>query len=294
MIRERELLSVDAIKIGSGDNEFPPNLKIYLGDLPEPLSSEAEAKLRQQLLSKNPDTKKLAREELIRGVTRLVVSIAKRYRGRGIPFADLIQEGNCGAVWAMNKFNPLEGVKFSTYANDWIHRSVQIAVWQGQLISLPTHMGERLKAINEAHRTLFQSLEREPSLKEMAKAIGKTPKQLAALLLISKSPLSLDFPYSEDTALGDFIADNDLPSPEEETSSMTLKEQVEKSLKTLSSRERYIIGLRFGLNDGKDYTLEAVGQRLKLSRERVRRIQEEALQKLRHPSRARKLRSFYQ
>jgi len=236
-----------------------------------------------------------AREHLIRANSRLVISVAKKYIGRGVPFLDLIQEGNIGLIRAANKFNYKLGHKFSTYATWWIRQAVTRAIAdQSRTIRVPVHMGDQInKLLRTAHR-LTQELGREPTIEELAAALEIPTRKAEEMLKVARRPLSLEMPTDdeEDSELGDFIEDEDSPAPEDEVTFSMLRELLQEMLQNLPPREVRILQLRYGLVDGETYTLEEVGKKLGVTRERVRQIEAQALSRLRHPTHARKLRDF--
>ncbi len=234
-----------------------------------------------------------AREHLIRANSRLVISVAKRYIGRGVPFLDLIQEGNIGLIRAANKFNYKLGHKFSTYATWWIRQAVTRAI-ADQSRTIPVHMGDQInKLLRTAHR-LTQELGREPTTEELAAELEIPVRKVEEMLKVARRPLSLEMPTDdeEESELGDFIEDEDSPAPEEEVTSSMLREVLQEILQDLPPREVRILQMRYGLVDGETYTLEEVGKKLGVTRERVRQIEAQALSRLRHLTRARKLRDF--
>jgi RNA polymerase primary sigma factor len=236
-----------------------------------------------------------AREHLIRANSRLVISVAKKYIGRGVPFLDLIQEGNIGLIRAANKFNYRLGHKFSTYATWWIRQAVTRAIAdQSRTIRVPVHMGDQInKLLRTAHR-LTQELGREPSSEELALALEIPTRKAEEMLRVARRPLSLEMPTDDDgdSELGDFIEDEDSTAPDDEVTSSMLRELLQYILQDLPPREVRILQLRYGLVDGETYTLEEVGRKLGVTRERVRQIEAQALSRLRHPTHARRLRDF--
>ena len=241
------------------------------------------------------DEGRLAREHLIKANTRLVVSIAKKYIGRGVPFLDLIQEGNLGLMKAVEKFDYLRGFRFSTYATWWIRQTITRAIAdQGRTIRVPVHMSDRIRRLYKAARQLEQENGRKPTAEEIAKELHLEPRKVQWMLKVSWRPLSLELPVGEDedTELGAFIEDDSTPSPTQSVHQLILREKVEEVLSTLSPREARILRLRYGLDNGRAYTLEEVGRKFGLTRERIRQIQGRALRRLRHPRRSRVLRDY--
>jgi RNA polymerase primary sigma factor len=236
-----------------------------------------------------------AREHLITANSRLVISVAKKYMGRGVPFQDLIQEGNIGLIRAAKKFDYRRGHKFSTYATWWIRQAVTRAIAdQGRTIRVPVHMGDQINKLLRVQHQLTQRLGRDPSVEELADALDVPPKKVENMIQVARRPLSLETPTDdeEDSVLGDFIQDREAPAPDESATYNLLKEHLEEVLNTLPPREVRILQLRYGLLDGQAYTLEEVGRKMGVTRERVRQIEAQALSRLRHPVIRRKLREY--
>jgi RNA polymerase primary sigma factor len=236
-----------------------------------------------------------AREHLITANSRLVISVAKKYMGRGVPFLDLIQEGNIGLIRAAKKFDYRRGHKFSTYATWWIRQAVTRAIAdQGRTIRVPVHMGDQINKLLRVQHQLTQRLGRDPSVDELANALEVTPQKVENMIQVARRPLSLETPTDdeEDSVLGDFIQDEEVPAPDETATYNLLREHLDSVLNSLPPREVRILQLRYGLLDGQAYTLEEVGRKMGVTRERVRQIEAQALSRLRHPAIRRKLREY--
>jgi RNA polymerase primary sigma factor len=237
----------------------------------------------------------LAREHLITANSRLVISVAKKYMGRGVPFLDLIQEGNIGLIRAAKKFDYRRGHKFSTYATWWIRQAVTRAIAdQGRTIRVPVHMGDQINKLLRVQHQLTQRLGRDPSVDELANSLDVTPQKVENMIQVARRPLSLETPTDdeEDSVLGDFIQDEEVPAPDETATYNLLREHLDTVLNGLPPREVRILQLRYGLLDGQAYTLEEVGRKMGVTRERVRQIEAQALSRLRHPAIRRRLREY--
>ncbi|TDA70246.1 MAG: RNA polymerase sigma factor RpoD [Clostridia bacterium] len=280
------------LSIPEGINLDDP-VRMYLkeiGRIPL-LNSEEEIELAKKMEQGDDEAKRRLAEANL----RLVVSIAKRYVGRGLLFLDLIQEGNMGLIKAVEKFDYRKGYKFSTYATWWIRQAITRAIAdQARTIRIPVHMVETINKLIRVQRQLLQELGREPLPEEIAEEMGVPVERVREIMKIAQEPVSLETPIGEeeDSHLGDFIEDEEAPAPAEAASFHLLKEQLEEVLDTLTPREEKVLRLRFGLDDGRSRTLEEVGQEFGVTRERIRQIEAKALRKLRHPSRSKKLKDY--
>jgi RNA polymerase primary sigma factor len=258
------------------------------------LNGNASASTRQELFVLLEDAR-AARDHLIKANTRLVVSIAKKYMSRGVPFLDLIQEGNLGLMKAVEKFDYHRGYRFSTYATWWIRQTITRAIAdQGRTIRVPVHMSDRIRRLYKVARQMEQELGRKPTPDEIGKNLGVDSRKVQWMMRVSWRPLSLETPVGEeeDSELGSFVEDESTPTPTQSAYQNLLRDKIEEVLSTLSPREARILRLRFGLHNGRPYTLEEVGQKFGLTRERIRQIEGKALRRLRHPRRARQLRDY--
>ena len=293
-LKEVENLKLDEITETSYEGiSVDDPVRMYLreiGKIPL-LSYDKEIELAKRILEGDEE----AKQELAEANLRLVVSIAKKYVGRGMLFLDLIQEGNMGLIKAVEKFDYTKGFKFSTYATWWIRQAITRAIAdQARTIRIPVHMVETINRLIRTSRHLLQQLGREPTPEEIAKEMDMSVEKVMEIQKIAQDPVSLETPIGEedDSHLGDFIQDEDSPAPQDAASYTLLREQLEEVMKTLTPREAKVLRLRFGLDDGKARTLEEVGKEFDVTRERIRQIEAKALRKLRHPSRSKKLRDY--
>ncbi|HEZ7985824.1 MAG TPA: RNA polymerase sigma factor RpoD [Ruminococcus sp.] len=289
-----EDMNLDAdLKIGLDSNLTDDPVKIYLKEIGRVplLTTEEEIELAQRMSKGDPYAKKRLSEANL----RLVVSIAKKYVGRGMQFLDLIQEGNLGLIKAVEKFDYTKGFKFSTYATWWIRQAITRAIAdQARTIRIPVHMVETITKVKKVSSQLLHENGHDPSPEEIADKLSMPVDKVREIMRVAQDPVSLETPIGEeeDSHLGDFIPDDDAPAPAEAASHTLLKEQLNEVLATLTDREAKVLKLRFGLEDGRARTLEEVGQRFDVTRERIRQIEAKALRKLRHPSRSKKVKDF--
>ncbi|MBQ4561640.1 MAG: RNA polymerase sigma factor RpoD [Clostridia bacterium] len=268
-------------------------VRMYLKEIGKVPLLETEREL--ELAKRMSEGDAMAKTELVEANLRLVVSIAKRYVGKGMFFLDLIQEGNLGLMKAVEKFDYRKGYKFSTYATWWIRQAITRSIAdQARTIRIPVHMVETIHKVTRIQRQLLQEHGREATAEEIAEVMGVTPDKVRDVMKIAQDPVSLETPIGEeeDSHLGDFIEDQDSPAPAEAAAYTLLREQLNEVLHTLSNREEQVLKLRFGLEDGRPRTLEEVGKEFNITRERIRQIEAKALRKLRHPSRSKRLQGF--
>lgn len=293
-VDDEEEIEVEKIDLSVPDGvSIEDPVRMYLKEIGKVplLSAEEEIELAKRMELGDQEAKKRLAEANL----RLVVSIAKRYVGRGMLFLDLIQEGNLGLIKAVEKFDYQKGFKFSTYATWWIRQAITRAIAdQARTIRIPVHMVETINKLIRVSRQLLQELGREPTPEEIAAELDMPVERVREILKISQEPVSLETPIGEeeDSHLGDFIQDDNVPVPAEAAAQTLLKEQLDEVLSTLTEREQKVLRLRFGMNDGRARTLEEVGKEFDVTRERIRQIEAKALRKLRHPSRSRKLRDY--
>ena len=293
-ISEEEEIDLEKIELSVPEGvSLEDPVRMYLKEIGKVqlLTADEEIELAQRMEEGDEVAKKMLAEANL----RLVVSIAKRYVGRGMLFLDLIQEGNMGLIKAVEKFDYRKGYKFSTYATWWIRQAITRAIAdQARTIRIPVHMVETINKLTRVSRQLLQELGREPSPEEIAEEMDIPVERVREIQKISQEPVSLETPIGEeeDSHLGDFLPDEDIPAPQDAAASTILKEQLVEVLGTLTEREQKVLRLRFGLDDGRARTLEEVGREFNVTRERIRQIEAKALRKLRHPSRSRKLKEF--
>ena len=290
---------IDTINLSVPDGVSSDDpVRLYLKEIGKYplLTTEEEIALAKQIAEGTPEEQAAAKKKLSEANLRLVVSIAKRYVGRGMQFLDLIQEGNLGLIKAAEKFDYTKGYKFSTYATWWVRQAITRAIAdQARMIRIPVHMVETINKLIRVNRQLAQELGRDPTPAEIAKEMGISESKVREIIKIAQEPVSLETPIGEeeDSHLGDFIEDENAPAPAEVASNAMMREQLQEVLHTLTPREEKVIRLRFGLEDGQAHTLEEVGKEFNVTRERIRQIEAKALRKIRHPGRSKKLRDYY-
>lgn len=290
---------IDTINLSVPDGVSSDDpVRLYLKEIGKYplLTTEEEIALAKQIAEGTPEEQAAAKKKLSEANLRLVVSIAKRYVGRGMQFLDLIQEGNLGLIKAAEKFDYTKGYKFSTYATWWVRQAIIRAIAdQARTIRIPVHMVETINKLIRVNRQLAQELGRDPTPAEIAKEMGISESKVREIIKIAQEPVSLETPIGEeeDSHLGDFIEDENAPAPAEVASNAMMREQLQEVLHTLTPREEKVIRLRFGLEDGQAHTLEEVGKEFNVTRERIRQIEAKALRKIRHPGRSKKLRDYY-
>ena len=290
---------IDTINLSVPDGVSSDDpVRLYLKEIGKYplLTTEEEIALAKQIAEGTPEEQAAAKKKLSEANLRLVVSIAKRYVGRGMQFLDLIQEGNLGLIKAAEKFDYTKGYKFSTYATWWVRQAITRAIAdQARTIRIPVHMVETINKLIRVNRQLAQELGRDPTPAEIAKEMGISESKVREIIKIAQEPVSLETPIGEeeDSHLGDFIEDENAPAPAEVASNAMMREQLQEVLHTLTPREEKVLKLRFGIEDGRPRTLEEVGKEFNVTRERIRQIEAKALRKIRHPGRSKKLRDYY-
>lgn len=299
LINPEDEMAPDDVDIGLSTDgvAIDDPVKIYLKEIGRVplLTSEEEIQLAEKMSGNNEKEASAARKRLAEANLRLVVSIAKRYVGRGMSFLDLIQEGNMGLIKAVEKFDYTKGFKFSTYATWWIRQAITRAIAdQARTIRIPVHMVETITKVKKISSQLLHENGHDPSPDEIAERLEMPVERVREIMRIAQDPVSLETPIGEeeDSHLGDFIPDEEAPAPAEAASQVMLKEQLNQVLSTLTDREEKVLRLRFGLEDGRARTLEEVGQQFNVTRERIRQIEAKALRKLRHPNRSNKVRDY--
>ncbi len=292
-IASDETIEISAKLAASEGISIDDPVRMYLKDIGKvPLLSESEEK---EIAQRMADGDEFAKQQLTEANLRLVVSVAKRYVGRGMQFLDLIQEGNLGLIKAVDKFDYQKGYKFSTYATWWIRQAITRAIAdQARTIRIPVHMVETINKLVRVNRQLLQELGREPRPDEIAEEMGFTEEKVREIIKIAQEPVSLETPIGEeeDSHLGDFIPDDDAPAPDSMATHAMLQKQLAEVLNTLTPREARVLRLRYGLIDGRNRTLEDVGKEFNVTRERIRQIEAKALRKLKHPSRSKRLKDY--
>ena len=297
LINPEDEIAPEEIGLSTDGIAIDDPVKIYLKEIGRVplLTPEEEIQLAEKMSGGNEEEAAKARKRLAEANLRLVVSIAKKYVGRGMSFLDLIQEGNMGLIKAVEKYDYTKGFKFSTYATWWIRQAITRAIAdQARTIRIPVHMVETITKVKKASSQLLHQNGHDPSPEDIAEYLDMPVERVREIMRIAQDPVSLETPIGEeeDSHLGDFIPDEDAPAPQEAASQVALKEQINQVLSTLTEREEMVLRLRFGLIDGRSRTLEEVGQQFKVTRERIRQIEAKALRKLRHPNRSNKVKDY--